>query len=129
MARTRRIRDQRGALSIEFLAVIGVLILVFLIMLQYAVAAHAHRIAQAAAEQALATASAYDGTTTAAEQTGKEYLANLGTDITNPTITATRTPQTASVTITGDVRQLVPFLPVHLSIHLRGPVEHFVDSP
>ena len=46
MRRARRTRDERGALSIEFLLVISALMLVFLLMLQYAVKAHAHRVAQ-----------------------------------------------------------------------------------
>ena len=60
MSRVRRIRDERGALSIEFLLVMSALMLVFLLMLQYAMQAHAARSAQAAAEEALAAASAYD---------------------------------------------------------------------
>lgn len=123
-----RIRDQRGALSIEFLAVISALILVFLVMLQYAVTAHTHRVVEAAAEEALAAASAYNGSTSAAEQTGRDYLAQLG-DVSNPIITATRTSQTATVTVTGDAHQLIPFLPVHLTVHLTGPIEHFVSTP
>jgi hypothetical protein len=36
MHRARRTRDERGALSIELLLVISALMLVFLVMLQYA---------------------------------------------------------------------------------------------
>jgi hypothetical protein len=41
----------------------------------------------------------------------------------------TRGGTTASATVTGDVEQLVPFLPVHVTVHIRGPVERFVESP
>ena len=56
MRRAQRICDERGALSIEFLLVISAIMLVFLLMLQYAMQAYAHGIAQAAAEEALAAA-------------------------------------------------------------------------
>src|SRR3954462_11073633 len=61
MRRAQRIRDERGALSIEFLLVISAIMLVFLLMLQYAMQAYAQRVAQATAEEALAAASAYEG--------------------------------------------------------------------
>lgn len=127
MRRVRRIRDERGALSIEFLLVISALILVFLLMLQYAMQAHAHRVAQAAAEQALAAASAYDGSAASGEAAGNHFLTDLGS-LSNNQVTVTRTGSTASVTVTGDGQQVLPFVPVHVSVHLQGPLEHFVES-
>jgi len=85
MHRARRIRDERGALSIEFLLIISALMLVFLVMLQYAVKAHAHRVAEAAAEEALAAASAYDGSAASGEQAGNHTLRDLGT-LSNTTV-------------------------------------------
>lgn len=128
MHRARRIRDERGALSIEFLLVISALMLVFLVMLQYAVKAHAHRVAEAAAEEALAAASAYDGTAASGKQAGNHTLSDLGA-LSNATVVVTRSGTTASATVTGDVEQLIPFLPVHVTVHIEGPVEQFVESP
>ena len=128
MHRARRTRDERGALSIEFLLVISALMLVFLVMLQYAVKAHAHRVAEAAAEEALASASAYDGSAASGEQAGNHTLSDLGT-LSNTTVVVTRSGTTASATVTGDVEQLVPFLPVHVTVRIEGPVEQFVESP
>ena len=127
MRRVWRIRDERGALSIEFLLVISALILVFLLMLQYAMQAHAHRVAQAAAEEALAAASAYDGSAASGEAAGNHYLTDLGS-LSDTNVTVTRTGTTASVTVTGDGQQVLPFVPVHVSVHLQGPLEHFVES-
>jgi FKBP-type peptidyl-prolyl cis-trans isomerase len=128
MHRARRTRDERGALSIEFLLVISALMLVFLLMLQYAMQAHAHRIAQAAAEEALAAASAYDGSAASGEATGEHYLSDLGS-LSATNVTVTRTGSTATVTVTGDGQQVLPFVAVHVSVHLEGPIEHFVESP
>jgi hypothetical protein len=128
MSRVRRIRDERGALSIEFLLVMSALMLVFLLMLQYAMQAHAHRVAQAAAEEALAAASAYDGSAASGEDAGNHYLGDLRT-LSGTHVTVTRTGDTAAVTVTGDGQQVLPFVPVHVSVHLEGPIEHFVESP
>ncbi len=128
MHRARRNRDERGALSVEFLLVIGALMLVFLLMLQYAVKAHAHKVAQAAAEEALVAASAYDGSVASGEHAGNHYLADLG-NLSNRHVAVTRTGTTAAVEVSGDVEQLIPFLPVHVTVHLQGPIEHFVESP
>ena len=128
MSRVRRIRDERGALSIEFLLVMSALMLVFLLMLQYAMQAHAHRVAQAAAEEALTAASAYDGSAVAGETAGNHYLSDLGS-LSGTHVTVTRTGDTAVVTVTGDGQQVLPFVPVHVSVHLEGPIEHFVESP
>ena len=128
MHRARRTRDERGALSIEFLLVISALMLVFLVMLQYAVTAHAHRAAEVAAEEALAAASAYDGTAASGKQAGNHTLSDLGA-LSNTTVVVTRSGTTASATVTGDVEQLIPFLPVHVTVHIEGPVEQFVESP
>jgi hypothetical protein len=128
MLRVRRSRDERGALSIEFLLVISALMLVFLLMLQYAMQAHANRVAQAAAEEALVTASAYDGSVLAGEAAGNRYLNDLGS-LSNGNVTVFRTGDTASVTVTGDGQQVLPFVPVNVSVHLEGPIEHFVEAP
>ena len=128
MHRARRTRDERGALSIEFLLVISALMLVFLLMLQYAVKAHAQRVAQAAAEEALAAASAYDGTVASGQEAGNHYLADLG-NLSNTRVTVTRAGNTAVVTISGDAAQVFPLLPVHVTVHLQGPIEQFVESP
>lgn len=128
MRRVQRIRDERGALSIEFLLVISALMLVFLVMLQYAMQAHAHRVAQAAAEEALAAASAYDGSAASGETTGEHYLRDLGS-LSDTEVIVTRSGSTATVTVSGDGQQVLPFVPVHVSVHLEGPIERFLESP
>jgi Flp pilus assembly protein TadG len=123
------VHDEQGAMAIEFLLVIGMLIVVFLLMLQYAVKAHAQRVAAAAAEEGLAAAASYDGTAQEGERTAKDYLTHLGPGLAHSSVAATRNPTTASVSITGDVDQLIPFLDITVHVHVQGPVEHFVADP
>ena len=122
-------RDEQGAMAIEFMLVMSMLIVVFLLMLQYALKVHAERVAQAAADQALAAATAYDGSPTDGQAAGTAYLAGAGHTLLHPKISVTRTPTVASATVTGDVTAFIPFLPVSLSVHVQGPVEKFVATP
>jgi Flp pilus assembly protein TadG len=128
MHRKRRNNNQRGAMSLEFLLVITALMLVFLLMLQYAVKAHAQKIATAAAEEAAAAAAAYNGTAADGETVGNQYLDDLNPGLSHAKVAVTRTGTTATASITGDVEQLFPLLPVHLTVHVEQPVEHFVES-
>ena len=125
----RRPRDERGALSIEFLAIIGALTIVFLVMLQDAVTAPAPGGAAAAAEAALAAAAAYDGSADSGQTAAHHYLDDIEADLLDPKVTVTRNASAAAVTVKGDVRPFIPFLSVHVSVHLEGPIEKFVESP
>lgn len=112
----------------EFLLTISMLIVVFLLMLQYAVKAHAQRIATAAAEEGLAATTAYNGTTTNGRAAANQVLAQVAPGLDNTNVAVTRTAATATVTVTGQVTQLIPFLPVEVSVHVEGPVERFVAT-
>lgn len=123
------VRRERGAIAIEFMLVLSMLVVVFLVMLQYAVQAHGRRIATAAAEEGVAVASAYDGTSDAGISTAQQYLSVLSPGLSSAVVTASRTATTASVHVEGEVVQLVPFLPVHVSVDVEAPVERFVGAP
>jgi Flp pilus assembly protein TadG len=128
MLRQRQQGDERGVIAIEFMLTITMLLVVFMVMLQYALKAHAQHVANAAAEEALAAATAYDGTTSAGHGAATDYLDRLGPGLSNPVVSVSRTPITATVTISGDVEQLIPLLPVHVTVRTQGPVEHFVQA-
>lgn len=116
-------------MAVEFLLVISMLLVVFLLMLQYAVKAHAQRIITAAAQEGLAATASYGGTTSAGTRTANDYLNRLGPGLQRSHVVATRTGNAATVTITGDVTQLIPFLGVSVKVHTEGPIERFVQTP
>ena len=128
MRRRRQIRDERGVVAIEFMLVVSMLVVVFLLMLQYAVRAHAHRIATGAAEEGLAATTAYDGTAADGRRVTAGYLTKLSPGLHDPSIATSRTSTSASVMVTGEVTQLIPFLTVEVSVRVEGPVERFVDQ-
>jgi len=120
-------RNDRGSIAIELMMIMPALIVVFLVLLQYAAKAHAERIAVGAAEEGLAAASAYDGTAEQGKAVANDYIERLGDGIENPAVSATRNGQTAEVTVTGEAIQLVPFLAVPIKVHVTGSVERLVD--
>lgn len=123
-----RTSSDRGALSIEFLLVISALMLVFLVMLQYAMNAHARRVAHAAAEDALQATQAYDGTAAAGRHAGKTMLDDLG-NLSDGRVKVSRSATTAEVTVTGRAQAVIPFLPTRITVRIEGPVERFVGGP
>lgn len=123
-----RHRDERGVVAIEFMLVISMLIVVFLLMLQYAVRAHAERVAAAAAEEGLAAATTYDGTAGDGARVATDYLTRLRPGLNDTAVDASRNPTSATVTVSGNVEQLIPFLPVRVHVHVEGPVERFVEE-
>lgn len=127
--RAQRRRDERGVVAVEFMLVISMLIVVFLLMLQYAVRAHAERIAAAAAEEGLAAAAAYDGTADDGQRVATGYLTRLGPGLHDTSVAADRNATTATVTVSGKVDQLIPFLSVGVHVRVEGPVERFVPEP
>ena len=126
--RVRRRRSERGAIGIEFMLILSMLVVVFLVMLQYAVRAHAHRIVTAAAEEGLAAAAAYNGSAEEGRRTAQRYVNDLGPGVENTVVTASRLPDTARVTVKGVVEEFVPFLTVEVSAEVEGPVERFVEE-
>ena len=126
--RVRRRRSERGAIGIEFMLILSMLVVVFLVMLQYAVRAHAHRIVTAAAEEGLAAAAAYNGSAEEGRRTAQRYVNDLGPGVENTVVTVSRSPDTARVTVKGVVEEFVPFLTVEVSAEVEGPVERFVEE-
>jgi Flp pilus assembly protein TadG len=126
--RVRWRRSERGAIGVEFMLIISMLIVVFLVMLQYAVRAHAHRIVTAAAEEGLAAAAAFNGSAEEGRRTARRYVNDLGPGVENAVVTASRSAETARVTVKGEVEEFVPFLSVEVSAEVEGPVERFVEE-
>lgn len=109
--------------------VISVVMVVFLVLLQYTARMHAYRVAEAAAQQGLIVVAAYDGSAAEGRATALDYLAQLGPQtIGSTTVTSTRTGQQATVVVTGEVPALVPGLSIQVTAKATGPIERFVEE-
>jgi len=102
------------------------LMLLILLIAQFALWEHATHVAQAAAARGLAAARVSNGTAAAGTAEAQRVLAQLGRGpLRNPRVSVTRNGQEAAVRGSGTATPVVPFL--HLPAHgeATGPVEVF----
>ena len=122
----RTLPDDRGAVSADLVLVTPLVLLVLLMIVQFALWSHATHIAQAAASQGLAVTRAQDGTTAAGTASARQLLDQLAQGpLTDASVSAGRTSESASVRITGTARAVVPFLRLPIRAEAAGPVERF----
>lgn len=126
--RTRNAHEE-GASALEFVLTMPLLLLGLMISVQFALVAHAQNAAQAAAEEGAARARAYNGSVSAGESRADKYLTRLaGTMFSSHSVAGNRTGTTASVTVSGAVKTMVPGFNIHVSRTSTGPVERFVKE-
>lgn len=105
------------------------LVIVFGII-QFGIWYHANDIAQAAAQQAVRSASAYGGTQADGTREAGHVLAeNANGLIIHTQVACNRNPDTATVTVTGDALQVIPFIPLPVKAAASAPVEAFRPPP
>jgi Flp pilus assembly protein TadG len=123
-----RRRDDRGATSaVELVIVAPALLLGLMMIVQGGLYFHARNVAEQAAQEGAATARAFDGTEVAATARAQNYLDSLASEtLQNKSVTARRGPESATVTVTGTVMPLVPFLTLRVNQSATGPVERYV---
>lgn len=120
----RALAGDRGSVSAELVIATPLLLLMLLLIVQFAMWSHATHIAQAAASQGLAATRVQNGTTTAGHTQAEQLLKQLaGGPLTHGQVAVQRSATTASVAISGQAASVVPFL--HLPVHAEasGPVE------
>ena len=125
-----RAREQdTGAAATEFTVAVPCLLLMLLLVLQFAVYAHATHVAQAVAARALAAARAEGATDAAGSAVGQSLLAQLdGGALGEPAVNVQRSGGQVQVSVTGVAESVVPGLHLSVSATARGPVERFVPG-
>lgn len=123
----RRRRDERGMGAPEFIIVMPVVMLIFLMLVQWSVQLYNDRIVHAAAREAAVDAAAWDGTKAAGQQTAKEYLADSGSDLSNTAVRISVGATEVTVTVSGDVMTLVPGMTKRVSATATVPRERFAE--
>ena len=125
--RLRRRRDERGVGAPEFIIVMPVVMLIFLMLVQWSVQLYNDRIVHAAAREAAVDAASWDGTEAAGQQTAKEYLADSGSDLSNTSVRINVGATEVTVTVSGDVMTLVPGMTKRVSATATVPRERFAE--
>lgn len=126
----RRLRnDQRGAGTVELVIATPLLLLLILLIAQFALYMHATHIAQAAASEALSAARVSGGSTFAGNTEGQRILAQLGSGpLQGSSVNVQRGSTRASVTITGTATSVIPFMTFTVHAEAVGPVEKFTTG-
>lgn len=124
-------RGDRGAGAAELVIAVPLLMLLILLIVQFAIWAHASSVAQATAEEALAATRVQGGSAAAGQQRAAQVLSQVGRSVlVSPQVSVTRTAATATVQITGTAEEVlpVPGLAFPVRITVTGPVERFVPA-
>lgn len=124
--RLRR-RDERGVGAAEFVIVMPVVMLIFMLLVQWSVQLYNDRIVHAAAREAAVDAASWDGGEAAGRQTAGEYLQDSGGDLSNTDVRVSVGATEATVTVSGDVLSLVPGFDIRVSATATVPRERFAE--
>jgi Flp pilus assembly protein TadG len=118
-----RAEDEQGSSTVEF--VIGASLMVFMLMaiMQMAIYFHMRSVATTAAHHGLDRVRVVNGTGASGIAAANEFLDQAGRSLEARSVDATRTQQTATVTVTGRVIAVIPLLDLHVSVTLEAPSE------
>lgn len=115
-----------GLSTLETVLVVPVLLLAVMLAFQLALWWHARHVAEAAAQEGLRAARAYDGTAAAGHTRTQDYLDRLGGPIiTSRQVHASRTATEARLTVRGTSPRLVPGVTLLIKVDAASPVERF----
>ncbi|MBB5801297.1 Flp pilus assembly protein TadG [Saccharothrix ecbatanensis] len=119
--------SDRGAVSADLTLVTPLLLLMLLLIVQFALWSHAAHIAQVAASQGLAAARTHGGSAELGAATAQRVLDDLARGpLRGVSISADRGTVSASMRITGTATAVVPFLDLKVHAEAAGPVERYV---
>ena len=105
--------------------VVPVLMLIFLLLVQWSVQMQNDRIVHAAAREAAVDAASWNGGAAAGEETANAYLADAGPDLSNTSVEVHLGQADATVTVSGDVLTLLPGVHIRVSATSTVPIETF----
>jgi Flp pilus assembly protein TadG len=123
-------RGDRGSASVEVTIAAPLLVLLLLVVVQFAVWAHAMHVAQAAANTGVQTARAHGSTANAGKQDTATILDQLaGRILIGRAVTAQRTATDATVTVSGTAQAVIPGLALPVRVSVTAPREKVPGTP
>ncbi|MHB8533256.1 MAG: TadE/TadG family type IV pilus assembly protein [Solirubrobacteraceae bacterium] len=126
-SRTAMLRAQRGSVSTELVVVTPVLLLLVMVVVQFALWEHAQHIAEAAAQRGAETARVEHGSDAAGRAMAETAIAQLGGNLlVDATVSISRNGDVVTVDVTGTAEAVVPFLSLPVRAVAVGAVERFV---
>lgn len=123
-ARLRRGRvHERGSSTVEFVVSAAVMVLLLLVVVQFALYFHLRAVDQTAARHGLDQVRVTTGTPDAGIDAANEFLDQGGTSLASRTVRADRTATTASVSVRGTVVSVVPGVHLVVDVTASAPAE------
>jgi Flp pilus assembly protein TadG len=119
-----------GYSVVEAAITLPAIIMLTLLVVQYALLWHGRHVAESAARDGLEAARAYEAPEGAGQAAARSYLTDVAPNLlTSPDVTVTRTPTTVSVSVTARVLRVIPVGDYSVSETVQGPIERFVSLP
>ena len=121
-----RLRGDGGYSVVEVVITFPVLLLLVMLVVQFALLWHGRHVAEAAAQDGLRTARGYAATAELGQQDAQSYLAQVAPRLLlAPTVDVQRTRTTVTVHVHAGVLSIVP-LGLDVDETAVGPVERFI---
>jgi Flp pilus assembly protein TadG len=121
---------QRGSASVEITLAAPLAIFLLLLIVQYAMWAHATHIAQAAANTGVQAARVHGGSQQAGHADTQTVLDQMaGTVLTGTNVTVELTGTDANVTVTGQAMAVIPGISVPVHASVTAPRELIPGTP
>lgn len=121
--------DDRGSATAELTVATPLLLLMLMLIVQFALWSHASHVAQAAAARGLGAARALQGTDADGTREASELLTQLtGGPLSDALVETTRDATSVTVTVSGTVTPVVPFVALPVRAVAVGPVERFTPA-
>ncbi|WP_255375617.1 TadE/TadG family type IV pilus assembly protein [Saccharomonospora sp. CUA-673] len=115
-------------MTAELVVAVPALLLLLLVIAQFAIWAHASHVAQTAASQALSSTRVQGATNTDGRQHARAVLAQLGGGpLHSAHVAVSRDAEQSSVEVAGYAARVIPFLDLRVSARAVGPNERFVE--
>lgn len=126
-------RDERGSIA-SSVVISATMFLFVMAIIQLGIVLHARNLAEAAAQEAMSTAAAYDGTESSGHTSATQALDTLGPSVlSDRTVEVERTATTVTVRVTGTALNFLPGISPKIVETSTGPVERYVppesDTP
>lgn len=122
----RRPTGQRGSAAVELVLLTPLLMVLVLLVVQFALWQHARQVLLAAAQEGARAARAQGGTAEEGRTRALDYIEEIGPDlVSSPAVEVNRSLDIVSVQVRGQAVNIVPGLPLRVTATSAGPVERF----
>ena len=117
---------ERGSGTVEFVICAVVMVLLLMVVVQFALWFHTRAVATTAARHGLDRARVLEGSPNEGEAITREFLDQNAGGLHDRAVTATRTATQASVTVQGRVVSVIPGVHLPVTVRITAPVERIV---